>query len=88
MPLVSIPEPFDHPEWLYEVKHDGFRALAIVEGHRCRLISRNGHVFSKWDVLGTPSSISRRALAFAARTGAARRTAFERPGRLSSARIG
>jgi hypothetical protein len=32
MPLVRIPEPFDHPDWVYEVKHDGFRALAYVEG--------------------------------------------------------
>src|SRR4051794_2046721 len=28
MPLVRVPEPFDHPDWLYELKHDGFRALA------------------------------------------------------------
>jgi hypothetical protein len=26
MPLVRIPEPFDHPDGLYELKHDGFRA--------------------------------------------------------------
>ena len=51
MPLVRIPEAFDHHEWLFEVKHDGFRALAYVDGHQCRLISRNGHEFSKWDVL-------------------------------------
>jgi len=29
MPLVRIPEPFDHREWLYEIKHDGFGAVAI-----------------------------------------------------------
>jgi ATP-dependent DNA ligase len=28
MRLLRIPEPFDHPDWLYEVKFDGFRALA------------------------------------------------------------
>lgn len=44
MPLVRIPEPFDHPDWLFELKHDGFRALAYVEGHQCRLVSRNGYV--------------------------------------------
>jgi hypothetical protein len=32
MPLVRIPEPFDHPDWLFELKHDGFRALTHVEG--------------------------------------------------------
>jgi bifunctional non-homologous end joining protein LigD len=51
MPLVRIPEPFDHADWLFEVKHDGFRALAYVEGHRCRLVSRRGHEFRKWDLL-------------------------------------
>ena len=28
--LLRIPEPFDHRDWLYEVKFDGFRALAHV----------------------------------------------------------
>ena len=30
MRLLRIPEPFDHPDWLYEVKFDGFCALAHV----------------------------------------------------------
>jgi bifunctional non-homologous end joining protein LigD len=51
MPLVRIPEPFDHPDWLFEIKHDGFRALAIIEGHTCRLVSRHGHVFAKFGLL-------------------------------------
>ncbi len=45
MPLVRIPEPFDHPEWLWELKWDGFRALAFIEGHECRLVSRRGHTY-------------------------------------------
>ena len=28
MRLLRIPEPLDHADWLYEVKFDGFRALA------------------------------------------------------------
>jgi bifunctional non-homologous end joining protein LigD len=51
MPLVRIPEPFDHPEWLFELKLDGFRALAHIEGHHCRLVSRGGHVFKQWPYL-------------------------------------
>jgi bifunctional non-homologous end joining protein LigD len=51
IPLVRIPEPFDYPDWLFEVKHDGFRALAIIEGHTCRLVSRRGHVFTKIGLL-------------------------------------
>jgi hypothetical protein len=27
MPLVRIPEAFTHRDWLFELKHDGFRAL-------------------------------------------------------------
>src|SRR5215218_404821 len=48
MPLLRLPEPFDHPDWLFEVKHDGFRALAHVDGHHCTLVSRNGHTFKHW----------------------------------------
>jgi ATP-dependent DNA ligase len=39
-------EPFDGEESLFEIKHDGFRALAFLEGGDCRLLSRNGHRFS------------------------------------------
>jgi len=28
MPLAQLREPFDHPDWLFAVKYDGFRALA------------------------------------------------------------
>jgi len=28
MPLVRIPAPFDHRDWLFELKYDGFRAMA------------------------------------------------------------
>jgi ATP-dependent DNA ligase len=37
MPLVSMPEPFDHPEWLFELKHDGFRALAHARSTTSRI---------------------------------------------------
>lgn len=38
--------PFNDPEWLYELKIDGFRALALVERGAARLVSRNGTDFS------------------------------------------
>jgi len=50
-PLVRIPEPFDDPAWLWELKLDGFRALAYIENRECRLLSRNGHVFRRFDPL-------------------------------------
>jgi bifunctional non-homologous end joining protein LigD len=37
---------------VFEPKIDGFRALAYIDGHRCRLVSRNGHVFNSWPQLG------------------------------------
>jgi ATP-dependent DNA ligase len=45
MPLVRIPEPFDHDQFVFELKHDGFRALAVIRGHHGELISRRGHVY-------------------------------------------
>jgi ATP-dependent DNA ligase len=45
MRLLRVPETFDHPEFVFEPRIDGFRALAYVEGRRCRLVSRNGHEF-------------------------------------------
>jgi len=42
MRLLRMSEPFDHPEFLFEPKNDGFRALAHVRGAHCDLISRNG----------------------------------------------
>ena len=51
MRLLRLPEPFDHPDFLFEPKLDGFRALAHVRGHRCELVSRNGHVFRSWPQL-------------------------------------
>ena len=51
MRLLCIPEPFDHPDVIYEPKLDGFRALAQVCGHHCELVSRNGHTFKQWPQL-------------------------------------
>src|SRR5215217_7984013 len=43
MPLVQQQEPFDDPNWLYEIKHDGFRALGVIEHGHCRFFSRKKH---------------------------------------------
>jgi ATP-dependent DNA ligase len=39
-------EAFNHLEWLFELKYDGFRALARIERNKSQLISRNGHPFA------------------------------------------
>jgi hypothetical protein len=46
MPLSRRPLPFDHPEWIFDLKYDGFRSLAVIQNGRTELISRNGHPFS------------------------------------------
>jgi bifunctional non-homologous end joining protein LigD len=37
----SIEEPFDGPDWLFEIKWDGYRAIAFIENGKARLVSRN-----------------------------------------------
>jgi bifunctional non-homologous end joining protein LigD len=37
----SITEPFDNPDWLFEIKWDGYRAVAFLENRKVRLVSRN-----------------------------------------------
>ena len=51
MPLSRRAKPFNHPEWLFELKYDGFRALARVQRNKCELISRNGHPFASFSDL-------------------------------------
>jgi len=51
MPLLRRREPFDHRAFLYELKLDGFRALAFIDRGRAHLVSRNGHQFKAWPTL-------------------------------------
>jgi bifunctional non-homologous end joining protein LigD len=41
MLATAIDEPFDGPEWLFEIKWDGYRAVAFIEYGKVRLVSRN-----------------------------------------------
>jgi bifunctional non-homologous end joining protein LigD len=42
-PMLATPvdEPFDGAEWLFEIKWDGYRAIAFIEDGKLRLVSRN-----------------------------------------------
>ena len=41
MLATSIDDPFDGPDWLFEIKWDGYRAVAFIENGNVRLVSRN-----------------------------------------------
>jgi bifunctional non-homologous end joining protein LigD len=51
MRLTRVAKPFDDPDYLFELKHDGFRAIAYVEGGGCRLVSRNSNQFKTFGTL-------------------------------------
>jgi hypothetical protein len=45
-PMKALPvEKLLEGDWLYEIKHDGYRALAFKDGKDVRLVSRNKKAF-------------------------------------------
>lgn len=41
---MRMTEPWDDPDWIFELKYDGFRSLAFVGSDRVRLVSRKQFV--------------------------------------------
>jgi len=41
MLATAIEKPFDGDDWLFEIKWDGYRAVAFIENGKARLVSRN-----------------------------------------------
>jgi bifunctional non-homologous end joining protein LigD len=48
MKATLVDEPFDEPGWLFEVKWDGYRAIANIQKDEVSLISRNNLPFEKY----------------------------------------
>jgi bifunctional non-homologous end joining protein LigD len=48
-PMLATPvkEPFDHPDWIFEVKWDGYRTIAEIRDGSVSLYSRKGISFNK-----------------------------------------
>jgi bifunctional non-homologous end joining protein LigD len=51
LPLSRARAPFSHPDWIFEVKWDGFRALLCSDENGVRLVSRNGNTFKSFPAL-------------------------------------
>jgi bifunctional non-homologous end joining protein LigD len=47
MLATLVDEPFDDPDWVYEVKWDGYRALAFVNKGEVEMLSRNNKDFNE-----------------------------------------
>lgn len=47
LPLILQPDAFSDPDWLFEVKHDGFRSLACIQDG-CKLVSRKGNTYQRF----------------------------------------
>jgi len=61
MLATLVDKPFEEPGWLYEIKWDGYRAVAMINKGKVNLISRNNKPFNdkfypvvdalkKWDI--------------------------------------
>lgn len=55
---VRRQEPFDDPDWVFELKYDGFRGLAYVGVAEPRLVSRNRHHFVEFAPLAREVAVT------------------------------
>ena len=37
MRLRLVKKPFDNPDYIFELKHDGFRAVVCIQNGECKL---------------------------------------------------
>ena len=65
-PCIPTPRPKvpDRPEWIHEIKHDGYRLIVQRDGKRVRLFTRNGHDWSGRFPLITEAALRNRNSSF------------------------
>ena len=49
--LTQLKEPIDNPNWLYEIKHDGFRGVLHMDQEEAWIMSRKGYRFKRFAFL-------------------------------------
>ena len=54
----------DRPEWIHEIKHDGYRLIVQRDGKRVRLFTRNGHDWSDRFPLISGAALRNRSSSF------------------------
>jgi len=54
MRLRRVQKPFDDPDCIFELKHDGFRAVVYLQDGECKIISRNQSVAAWLEQTGGP----------------------------------
>ena len=47
MLATSVKEPFDDPDWIFEIKHDGYRCIAEIDRGKVLIYSRNNLSFNQ-----------------------------------------
>ena len=43
MPAVAVVQPPSGPNWVHEIKHDGYRLMVCKDGEQVRCLTRGGH---------------------------------------------
>jgi bifunctional non-homologous end joining protein LigD len=51
MKATLVDEAFDEPGWIYEIKWDGYRAVAILNEGKASLTSRNNLIFEQFGLI-------------------------------------
>jgi bifunctional non-homologous end joining protein LigD len=49
--LTLVRQPFNDPDFLFELKRDGFRALAHIWDGKCELVSRKRNSYKSFQAL-------------------------------------
>src|SRR6516165_8686357 len=64
MLATLVHQPFDRRGWLFEIKWDGYRAIAEVDRVQVRLYSRNGLSFTKryWPITAALQKLEHQAV--------------------------